>query len=159
MYSSQQVVLSGQHFLQVCHDISNHGPQCRAEVHVSRVLDAHGVAFTVVEPKVTAVCHVEAGTWMTQGQNDAQRASQNMLENLKLQLWKQFWTQSFAAVKKHRHCVWFIPLEYFSLWLVTAVICNLCPCNLKLTKTTKGKESALSLSLHSNFISTSCLSY
>lgn len=56
--------LPTQHVLQVCHDIGNNSPQRRAEIHIMRVLNGHGVTFTVVEPKVAAVFHVEAGTWI-----------------------------------------------------------------------------------------------
>lgn len=35
-----------------------------------RVLNGHGVTFTVVEPKVAAVFHVEAGTWMAETKTD-----------------------------------------------------------------------------------------
>lgn len=61
-------MLPGQHVLQVCHHVGDHGPQCRAEVHLSGVLNGHGVALAVVEPKVTTVCHMEAGTWMRDGE-------------------------------------------------------------------------------------------
>lgn len=58
-----------KHLLQVCHDIRNNGPQCRAEVHVLRVLNGHGVTFTVMEPEVATVGHMEAGSWTTGGRH------------------------------------------------------------------------------------------
>lgn len=54
--------LPGEHVLKVSHNISNHGPQGGAEVHVCGVLNSHGVTFTVVEPKVPTVFYMEAGT-------------------------------------------------------------------------------------------------
>lgn len=62
------IQLPGQHFLKVSHNISDHSPQCWAEVHVLRVLNSHGVPFTVVEPKVPTVFTTEAGTWETDGE-------------------------------------------------------------------------------------------
>lgn len=58
-----------KHLLQVCHDIRNNGPQCRAEVHVLRVLNGHGVTFTVMEPEVATVGHMEAGSWTRGGRH------------------------------------------------------------------------------------------
>lgn len=65
-HSSLPNWLPGQHVLQVCHHVRHHGPQRWAEVHVSRILDGHGVTFGVVEPEVSAVSHVEAGTWQAE---------------------------------------------------------------------------------------------
>lgn len=70
LLSTASHMLPRQHVLQVCHNIGNHSPQCRAEVHVMRVLNTHGVTLTMVEPEVSTVCHMKAGTWMRDRKKD-----------------------------------------------------------------------------------------
>lgn len=57
--------LPGQHLLQVSHYVGHHRPQGRTQVHFYGALNRHGVSVGVVEPEVSTVCNVQAGSWRT----------------------------------------------------------------------------------------------
>lgn len=76
-------LLSGKHFVKVCHDIRHHGPHSWTQVHLCWVLHGHRVSISVVEPEVFAIGRMEAGTY------EKQTGSKNAIKLIvfKLQHW------------------------------------------------------------------------